>query len=625
MVFSFAQDDVLDDERRQLKIAIANQVAQALARARLLEVANAAHARAAFLAEASALLASRSTTSRRSRGSRSSRCRAWPTGARSTWPGRTARSSASRSRTRIRRRSRGRGSSSSASRRTRTSRAARRTCSGRASPSSWPQIPQELLDGVAAERPELAEVIEQLGLRSWICVPLRARGTTLGALSLVAAESGRTFTEADLELALELADRAAVAVDNARLYRESERRGDAARALEYIGGRRRPRRRGRARPLLEPGRGGDHRGARSTARSGAARGCPAGLGDVDRHVVARAAAGRRAPGDVPAAAGRRRALGLGHRRRLRRGRRLRDPRRHRRARARAGAQRLRRDRVARAADAARRGLRRRAHAAPRPTSSSRPRTAAIFLEIIETESERLAAIVEQILLAGQLDAGTVRRHEQRAVDLRRARRRGRRVRAACAPRATSSWCSTHGNVPPSLARRGQAPPGARQPGRERGQVLARRRHRRVAVEHGERLAAASPSATRASASRAAEQRAHLREVLPARPALTRGVGGSGLGLYISRELVDRMGGRSAVASSRAAARPSRSSSGRVTRRASRAATRRRRRPRPRAVSRAARCSSAQRFAECAIRRTRSPSWRSTRSSRRERVRSTTSR
>ena len=74
-------------------------------------------------------------------------------------------------------------------------------------------------------------MIAQLGLRSWICVPLRARGVTLGALSLVAAESGRVFTEADLELALELADRAAVAVDNARLYRESERRGDAARAL----------------------------------------------------------------------------------------------------------------------------------------------------------------------------------------------------------------------------------------------------------------------------------------------------------------------------------------------------------------------------------------------------------
>ncbi len=167
------------------------------------------------------------------------------------------------------------------------------------------QIPQELLDGVAAERPELAEVIEQLGLRSWICVPLRTRGTTLGALSLVAAESGRTFTEADLELALELANRAAVAVDNARLFRESESRGNAARALEFTAD-------GVA--LVDPSGCVRYWNPAAAAITGVpiedavgstlADVLPA-WEDVDRHVVARARRVGRSPDDLPAAAPRR--------------------------------------------------------------------------------------------------------------------------------------------------------------------------------------------------------------------------------------------------------------------------------------------------------------------------------
>jgi serine phosphatase RsbU (regulator of sigma subunit) len=50
-------------------------------------------------------------------------------------------------------------------------------------------------------------------------VPLVARGRTLGAITLVSAESGRRYGQAELELAEELARRAALAVDNARLYR----------------------------------------------------------------------------------------------------------------------------------------------------------------------------------------------------------------------------------------------------------------------------------------------------------------------------------------------------------------------------------------------------------------------
>jgi PAS domain S-box-containing protein len=95
-------------------------------------------------------------------------------------------------------------------------------------PELVPEIPDELL--VASTRDEEhLRIIRALGLRSYICVPLIARGTVLGALSLVASESGRRFGDRDLRLAQELARRAAIAIDNARLFRDSEA---ARRSLE---------------------------------------------------------------------------------------------------------------------------------------------------------------------------------------------------------------------------------------------------------------------------------------------------------------------------------------------------------------------------------------------------------
>ena len=66
--------------------------------------------------------------------------------------------------------------------------------------------------------PHILDLLLQLGLRSWMVVPLHARDQTLGALTLVSAESGREFTADDLELAEDLGHRAAIAIDNARLY-----------------------------------------------------------------------------------------------------------------------------------------------------------------------------------------------------------------------------------------------------------------------------------------------------------------------------------------------------------------------------------------------------------------------
>lgn len=62
------------------------------------------------------------------------------------------------------------------------------------------------------------ELIRALGPRSILVVPLVARGHTLGTITLNMAESGRVFGPAEQELAEEVARRAALAADNARLY-----------------------------------------------------------------------------------------------------------------------------------------------------------------------------------------------------------------------------------------------------------------------------------------------------------------------------------------------------------------------------------------------------------------------
>jgi signal transduction histidine kinase/CheY-like chemotaxis protein len=92
----------------------------------------------------------------------------------------------------------------------------------------FPEISDELIRAVARNEEHL-RIIRQLGLRSGMIVPLPARGRVLGALSLGIAESARRYQQEDLALAEELARCAALAVDNARLYREvqeADRRKD---------------------------------------------------------------------------------------------------------------------------------------------------------------------------------------------------------------------------------------------------------------------------------------------------------------------------------------------------------------------------------------------------------------
>jgi PAS domain S-box-containing protein len=84
----------------------------------------------------------------------------------------------------------------------------------------YPDIPDAMLKLSAVDEDHY-KLIMALGIKSAIIVPLKARGKILGVITLIGAESGRRYTQADLKFAEELADRAAIAIDNSRLYLES--------------------------------------------------------------------------------------------------------------------------------------------------------------------------------------------------------------------------------------------------------------------------------------------------------------------------------------------------------------------------------------------------------------------
>lgn len=77
-------------------------------------------------------------------------------------------------------------------------------------------IPDEMLVQGAVDDEHLG-LLRQVGFRSALVVPLRARGRTLGVMTLVTAESFRRFDSTDQDFVEQLASRAAMAVDNARL------------------------------------------------------------------------------------------------------------------------------------------------------------------------------------------------------------------------------------------------------------------------------------------------------------------------------------------------------------------------------------------------------------------------
>jgi signal transduction histidine kinase len=540
LVFSFAEDGEFDPQRRALKSAIASQAGVALERARLYDLAERARARAAFLAEASGLLSSslvvEGTLARLAElavprladwcvidmvGADGAIDRlavahqdpakvAWAEELRQRYPPDPD-------------------APTGVPHVVRTG-----------EPEFLPEIPQELLEAAGADDPELAEVIRQLGLRSWLCVPLIARGRTLGALTLVGAESGRTFTRDDFELAQELAARAAIAVDNARLYRESERRADAARALASIGdgvvlldAEERVRSWNPAMTILT--------GVPETGAVGRRidEVLP-GWVELRAHVAPAPSAEHTRPTTVPlAAAGPERWVsvtavafdgGSVYA--------LRDV---------TGEQALERARTEFVATASHelrtpiaavygavRTLRRVDIELPAEERE-------LFLEIIESEGERLAALVEQILLAGQIDADTV----------------GLRVRECdLEVLAEGVLASARAHAPANIRLELRAPddlPLVSCDEDRLRQVLVN------LVENAVKYSPAGGDVTVELSSVDGTSQIAVRDeglgVPPGEherifekfyrldPGMARGVGGSGLGLYIARELVARMGGR----------------------------------------------------------------------------------
>jgi PAS domain S-box-containing protein len=236
LVFSFSSDQEFPPERRALKLALARQVALALERADLAEAEHALRDRLAFLDEATALLTSSLDLERTLESLASLAVReladwcaidvlveetgeieglvvAHPEAERKRW-------------------------AEEVRRRTRPTRidddfdiTARVMRTGE--PAFLRQVPQELLDEAARRDPETAAALEHISIRSAITLPLKAGDRTFGALTLVAEQ--REFDDADFALGQQLSARAAIAVENARLYREAERRAEAALALAYVG------------------------------------------------------------------------------------------------------------------------------------------------------------------------------------------------------------------------------------------------------------------------------------------------------------------------------------------------------------------------------------------------------
>lgn len=80
-----------------------------------------------------------------------------------------------------------------------------------------------------ARNDEYFQILQELGLRSYIAVPLNVRGKLLGVLTFIVAESGNLYRQSDLSIAEDLAHRASIAIENTQLYqelRQADRRKD---------------------------------------------------------------------------------------------------------------------------------------------------------------------------------------------------------------------------------------------------------------------------------------------------------------------------------------------------------------------------------------------------------------
>ncbi|MBH8571643.1 PAS domain S-box protein [Nostocaceae cyanobacterium CENA369] len=82
--------------------------------------------------------------------------------------------------------------------------------------------------GGDSQEAEYLRQLRNIGIVSFMVIPLRSRGQVFGAISFVTVDSCRHYEQADLALAEDIARRAATAIDNARLYQEAQKAKQAA-------------------------------------------------------------------------------------------------------------------------------------------------------------------------------------------------------------------------------------------------------------------------------------------------------------------------------------------------------------------------------------------------------------
>jgi PAS domain S-box-containing protein len=87
-------------------------------------------------------------------------------------------------------------------------------------PAVSPDMSEEFLK-MTTRDPEHFRIVKKLNFQSFICVPLTAHGRILGALTLVSCDESRRYEPPDLAVAQEIAWRASLTIDNARIFTES--------------------------------------------------------------------------------------------------------------------------------------------------------------------------------------------------------------------------------------------------------------------------------------------------------------------------------------------------------------------------------------------------------------------
>jgi signal transduction histidine kinase/GAF domain-containing protein len=95
-------------------------------------------------------------------------------------------------------------------------------------------VSEEMLEQATRDE-EHFRLVRSLGARSYMSVPLTSHDRVFGAMTFVVSDSKRRYTPENLAFAKELARRAAAAIDNARLYAEAEERARAVLVLDHIG------------------------------------------------------------------------------------------------------------------------------------------------------------------------------------------------------------------------------------------------------------------------------------------------------------------------------------------------------------------------------------------------------